>query len=303
MAPICDKPTIWSLCVLCQKPSTIHLTDPSNSTKDREAPKGYKSLARNLEELHFLNALPLNIELSRLNDGTGIESTLMTNSAKWHKSCWLLCNKTQIDRARKRKEAQQPPETPNSPLNSRLRSSFSYQNFDIKDELSCFFCDQTVDLEEHKSHKAATQNFDKRVRAMVTELRDTKLLAKMSCGDLIALDAVYHKDCFTALYTRHRSLSRKTDAELHHDIKSESVALAELMSYMEDRQQSDHPIGNIFKLSDLVKLYTQRIEQLGVDVLISRVNPTRLKVCIQCPGSRENYSSDLQNIFRADLYR
>ena len=32
----------------------------------------------------------------------------MRNSAKWHKPCWLLCSKTQVDRARRRKEKLQP---------------------------------------------------------------------------------------------------------------------------------------------------------------------------------------------------
>ena len=66
-------------------------------------------------------------------------------------------------------------------------------------KIKCFFCDQKID--DHDRHRAATQNFDKHVRKMVTELGDTKLLAKMSVGDMTALDAVYHKKCYTALYT------------------------------------------------------------------------------------------------------
>ncbi len=30
----------------------------------------------------------------------------------------------------------------------------------------------------------------------------SKFLAKKSCGDMTVLDAVYHKKCYTALYTR-----------------------------------------------------------------------------------------------------
>ena len=94
---------------------------------------------------------------------------------------------------------------------------------------------------------------------MVTELRDKRLLAKMSCGDLTALDAVYHKKCLTALHTRHRSLSRKNEASTRDDLTPESLALAELMSYMEDCQEAEHSMGSIFNLSNLVKLYTERI--------------------------------------------
>ena len=44
---------------------------------------------------------------------------------------------------------------------------------------------------------------------MATEMRDTKLLAKLSVGDMTASDALYHKKCHTALHTRYRSFVRK----------------------------------------------------------------------------------------------
>ena len=61
---------------------------------------------------------------------------------------------------------------------------------------------------------------------------------------------------------------------------------------MEDCQQKDHPIESIFKLSELVKLYTQRLEQLGAD-MSSRVHPTRLKekLLFQMPNLEANKSN------------
>ena len=58
------------------------------------------------------------------------------------------------------------------------------------------------------------------------------------------------------------------------------------------------------KQSDLVKLYTQRIEQLGVDVLISRVNPTRLKEkLLSNMPNLEAYNSNYEVIltFKKDI--
>ena len=60
-------------------------------------------------------------------------------------------------------------------------------------------------------HRAATKNLDSNVRFMATELRDTKLLARLSAGDMTASDAVYHKNCITALHTRYRSFVRKRE--------------------------------------------------------------------------------------------
>ena len=138
-----------------------------------------------------------------------------------------------------------------------------------------------------EKHRASTPKFDRYVRDMVTELRDTRLLAKMSCGDLTALDAVYHKKCLTALYTHNISLSMKNEASTRDDLTHESLALAELMSYMEDRQEAEHPMGSMFKLSNLVKLYTERITQLGADVS-SRVISSRLKEKHASSRSQQN---------------
>ncbi len=68
----------WSLCVLCQQSLPGHLIDPRNG-RSHEQPKGYRILANSLEELLSLNAVPLNIDVSRLDDGSGIEETLTTN--------------------------------------------------------------------------------------------------------------------------------------------------------------------------------------------------------------------------------
>ena len=56
---------------------------------------------------------------------------------------------------------------------------------------------------EQDYHKAATLNLDTNVRKMATELKDTILLAKLSSGDMVARDAVYHKHCLTGLFTRY----------------------------------------------------------------------------------------------------
>ena len=56
-------------------------------------------------------------------------------------------------------------------------------------------------MDEDESHRAPTPNFDKHVCKMATELEDTKLLAKMLVGDMMALDAVYHRSTLLTMYT------------------------------------------------------------------------------------------------------
>ena len=58
-------------------------------------------------------------------------------------------------------------------------------------------------------------------------------------------------------------------------MSNESVALPELVSYMEELSQ-DVGIVSIFKLLEMTKLHTERIRQLGVEVSC-RINSSRLK--------------------------
>ena len=40
------------------------------------------------------------------------------------------------------------------------------------------------------------------MRQAAIELQDMSLISKLSAGDMIAQEAKYHKDCFTALYNK-----------------------------------------------------------------------------------------------------
>lgn len=110
------------------------------------------------------------------------------------------------------------------------------------------------------------------------------LLAKLSAGDMVALDAVYHTSCLETLHKRAASVRAKaTNHEVPNDSVCHGLALAELIYFMEESQ--DDSEGNpVFKLRDLSKLYAERLEQMGVEVS-QRIHSTRLKERIlkQCP--------------------
>ena len=60
------------------------------------------------------------------------------------------------------------------------------------------------------------KNLDKHVSEWVENLRDSKLLANLSEGDMIATEAKYHKKCLTELYKRVKSKlnDEKSEKEL-----------------------------------------------------------------------------------------
>ena len=60
---------------------------------------------------------------------------------------------------------------------------------------SCFFCGG----KESKLHQVTTFALGKRIRDSALKLEDTVLLAKLSVGDLISQEAVYHNKCLVSL--------------------------------------------------------------------------------------------------------
>ena len=138
--------------------------------------------------------LPYGIKLSSLrNEGQPLLISFIENSAKFYKSCRNSCDKYHFERAQDRcaKKSQDEAKDSSSPEDSSLwkgtRSSYKSLNF-VK--ATCFFCEED---DEQNLHRASTMEFDRCIRAAATELCDGKLLAKLSQGDMVAIEAHYHK--------------------------------------------------------------------------------------------------------------
>ena len=52
-----------------------------------------------------------------------------------------------------------------------------------------------------------------KVRRCALQLEDRKLLAKLSAGDVIALEAKYHRNYLTTLYNKARQTTEKQEKE------------------------------------------------------------------------------------------
>ena len=96
------------------------------------------------------------------------------------------------------------------------------------------------------------------------ELEDTALLIKLALGNLIALEAKYHRKCLPKLY----SIPRATDSigtSLYVDANLHGIAFAELVACMEDFCMNESVIP-MFKLSGLAYMYKVRLAQLDADI-------------------------------------
>ena len=70
------------------------------------------------------------------------------------------------------------------------------------DDLLCFFCGKR---KSQNLRKASTFKTDKKVRKCSMAVQDFDLLAKLSEGDMIAQDAMYHPFCLLAFYKKAKS--------------------------------------------------------------------------------------------------
>ena len=249
----------------------------------KEIGQSYQSFEKNLMKFHELGKVPLNVCTQQLNDGSGIAATLQKNRGQWHKNCRNLFTDLKLDRIEKRalETADESDEScVYSPVKRRSSIQGPHCSTSDQEEPVCFFCDQKAG--PPGLHNASTFGLDKTVRMYATKLRDTKLLAKLAPGDMVASTAIYHKDCLTNLFNRYRKqvrLEERTESaqDCSDLLACESIALAELISYIEEQRLSATAAAiPVFRLADLVTVYSERLTELNPDYK-GNVNSTRLK--------------------------
>lgn len=215
--------TNWKLCIICQEETAESLTSPLQS-KRKDVGQGYHLLAENLLKFDELGKLPRTLRLDRMDEGQGIEAAMVTNEAKWHEMCRLRYNNQMLQRTEKREH--QSPERDSAPRKcSRLQSSHK------PSEASCFFCSHAAGTDG--LHEVTTFQVDQRVHESAKLTGDSLLLAKLSLGDMVALEAKYHTKCLLALYNS----ARKVQAVQQEGIEDDEIAgivLAELVMYIEE---------------------------------------------------------------------
>ena len=247
----------WDRCIICQKITKETLKCPLQSPgTSRDKTKAYETFLDNVTQFRELNLLPTEVFFERNETAENFAA----HSASWHKSCHLKYNNTKLIKAKKKRESDPEPDE------KRLRKR---RAVDVQE--TCFLCEKGSEVGDLR--QILTFEADKNIRTMVTELQDSVLLARITGGDLIAVEAKYHLNCLVNLRNRYRSHIRKISKEPENinEKMNESRTFVELTSYIE--QSVDHGIL-LFRLAELQTLYVNRLEDLGID---KSVNRTRLK--------------------------
>ena len=266
--------TNWQMRAICQEATSEALQCPAD-TKCSDVGAGYKTLAGNIEKFAKLGCMPTDLCLSRLDEGKRIEGTFVANKARWHKSCYALFNSTKLKRAEKRHVT-----LDKDPVGGKFtRSNVTVCLKEIIP--ACFICDK---CDGQTLHSVSTLGLDDQVRECATLLNEERLLAKLSKGDLIALEAKYHTKCLSMLYRKAQYAKEGKEQSEQPRHRLDGIALAELVSYIEEFGTSRVELPT-FKLADLANMYKSCLQRLGCDTT-ARVNTSCLKerLVFQIPG-------------------
>ena len=182
-----------------------------------------RTLATNVAKFSDLGCLPLPIDVEQLKKSGDMVESMVTNRAKWHKSCKYKFSNLKLERAEKRKSEEEPAGESAIKRSKITRKRSGAAPTKVKN--TCFFCGKA----NGTLHQISTFNVDKRVRKCAIELEDIVLLAKLSAGDLISV-AVYHVKCLASLYKTSHLLEQQTDK--NDDKIIQGIGLAQLVEYI-----------------------------------------------------------------------
>ena len=284
----------WKKCAICQRNKDESLQCPAESKRQSDFGAGYKTLAENIKRMIELDCLPSDVNPVKLDEGGGIEITLMRNKARWHKTCSLQFNTTKVKRAEKRALKQDPS------VGGKYTRSSATLTVGKSNEV-CFICEE-FGSRSNCLHNVSTLRLDARVRECAYTLQDEKLLAKLSEGDLVALEASYHASCLASLYKKANNARENVQEDV--DIqRPDGIVLAELVAFIEEQRTYSEKDLPVFRLAEQATKYTRRMKQLCGDTT-QRVNTSRLKERILCQIPDLNaykQGRDIYLAFRSDL--
>ena len=129
--------TDWNQCVLCQKDTIDPFSCPVDSKRLRGF--GYQTFTDNLASFSQIGCLPRDLDVSCLDDAEGIQLTFQNYKTKWHHSCRLQYNTTELIRAQMRKPSSRQTEG----VSRKYTRQSGYVDHTHSVPETCFFCDKT----------------------------------------------------------------------------------------------------------------------------------------------------------------
>ena len=293
-----ERPIDWSLCFVCGcKEGKSVLEVQPYARKDFDATKPetygtYKSFPPNLKKAIEVGALPTVLKgkvtkiigQSSLSSEEALQQAFVENKAIFHKKCIVKYNENHL----KRLLSNDAPGDHRSHSPKKTRSSFNATNFVDK----CFFCDSGDGI----LSKCATKSLNKHVNSWARFLKDSKLLAKLSEGDMPATEAKYHKKCLTDTFNKVKVEKRKNQCKERELLTYiEKLAMQDVIQYIKDTIANDQendtvPVFTQKSLSDFYKKqiihHGSKYDNIDAESFANNTHATRMreKILAEIPG-------------------
>ena len=135
----------------------------------------------------------------------------------------------------------------------------------------CIYCHL---YQEDSSEPISTSTSDgNKLKEIAKEAENLVVYARLNAAfDATAADLYYHKTCYRKLTNEARAAKSKKSTEINTttSLPYDPLVMAELIAFVQDNE-------SVMKLTDLRKLYSQRLQQVGSDWLMVKIHLTRFK--------------------------
>jgi len=158
----------------------------------------YRTQAELIYEYKVVGIIPMELQIPSVFSVEKLAADYFQNDAKWHKSCRLKFSQTILERSHKGSFEHG---------NTNRRCSLGVVSVSNHKGQCVFFCDENASKAK-PLHQVQTKEADSKMKECVTKLRNLPLNAKLSEGDMIARDAMYHNRCLASLYNKVRTRLR-----------------------------------------------------------------------------------------------
>ena len=246
--------------------SHFHIFIGFKSNHDKSS---YYTTSSNLLTFREESTLPIGLfkRIECYHSSKQLAEDFIKNFAVFHTICLNNYDKTKLSRKRKALQQEKGETQANN-----TRRNISAENFSE----SCFFC--KTGSTKGTLHQCQTLQLDNRVRNIAHALCDTKLLAQLSEGDMVATEAQYHLKCLIDLYNRYRDFYSAKTTDTRERERVIGIALSEVVYFIEETitvsKEGDVPV---FRLQELVQMYKEELRSYGLNDIADYVHVTRFK--------------------------
>jgi hypothetical protein len=137
------------MCIFCQLDKDEVLKCSQYPTECLKS--GYKTHSNNIPEFFQINEMSMPIDVCRIDNGDGIDNTLINHHAKYHEACRLIFNNTKLKRVQQRRCPSEKRSADQSTSSKLTRKTPSVAAKEVEPELvQCFIREKFVGRSECK---------------------------------------------------------------------------------------------------------------------------------------------------------